>query len=262
MEKAVLEERGVNEINERVSGLRTQLSAHPMYEQLKELEDIRAFMKHHVFAVWDFMSLLKALQAQLTCTTVPWMPNQYPELARFINEIVHGEESDLDADGVPKSHFDMYIDAMEELGADSSEIHAFLDLLREGNSVKEALEILRVPSNVADFVNFTFEVIESGKPHLIASAFTFGREDLIPDMFEAIIREGQDKGSIGPSNKLLYYLKRHIEIDGDEHGPLSLKMISMLCGDDEEKWQEAEAIAVAALEQRVSLWNGLLNEKN
>ncbi|MDP4587180.1 MAG: DUF3050 domain-containing protein, partial [Flavobacteriales bacterium] len=115
MEKVVVEESGVNEINERVSGLRIQLSAHPMYEQLKGVEDIRTFMKHHVFAVWDFMSLLKALQKQLTCTTVPWMPNQYPELARFINEIVHGEESDLDADGVPKSHFDMYIDAMEEL---------------------------------------------------------------------------------------------------------------------------------------------------
>lgn len=259
MEKTVLELRGVNEINARVSGLRTQLSAHPMYQQLKGIEDIQTFMKHHVFAVWDFMSLLKALQQQLTCTTVPWMPNQYPELARFINEIVHGEESDLDANGVPKSHFDMYLDAMEELGADTSEIHAFLNLLREGNSVHAALKTINVPQNVADFVNFTFEVIKSGKPHLIASAFTFGREDLIPDMFEAIIREGQDKGSIGPSNKLLYYLKRHIEIDGDEHGPLSLKMISMLCGDDEEKWQEAEAIALASLEQRVALWNGLLN---
>lgn len=259
MEKAVLVERSAHEITASISGLRARLSSHPMYAQLKGIDDLRTFMKHHVFAVWDFMSLLKALQQQLTCTKVPWMPNQYPELARFINEIVHGEESDLDGDGAPKSHFDMYIDAMEELGADTSEIHAFLDLLREGNSVKAALETLRVPSNVADFVNFTFEVIESGKPHLIASAFTFGREDLIPDMFEAIIREGQEKGSIGPSNKLLYYLKRHIEIDGDEHGPLSLKMISMLCGDDQEKWQEAEAIAVAALEQRVALWNGLLD---
>ncbi len=257
MESALLEVREIESINQKVKPLRDALSPHPVYRKLKGVEDLRLFMEHHVFAVWDFMSLLKSLQQELTCTRVPWMPNKHPELARFINEIVHGEESDVDENGAATSHFDMYLKAMEEVGADTTQIKDFLAVLDTGTSVKEALEKVAVPQNVSDFVNYTFDLIEGGDAHKIASAFTFGREDLIPDMFEAIIRDGQEQGSLGSANQLLYYLHRHIEIDGDEHGPLSLKMIATLCGDDQKKWEEAEEIAVSALKQRISLWDGL-----
>lgn len=257
MESALLEVRGIESINQKVKSLRDALSPHPMYRKLKDVSDLRLFMEQHVFAVWDFMSLLKALQQELTCTQVPWMPNHHPELARFINEIVHGEESDVDESGTPKSHFDMYLESMEEVGADTAQIKAFLSHLGSADSVKLALKKVDAPQNVCDFVNFTFEVIESGEAHKIAAAFTFGREDLIPDMFEAIIRDGQEQGSLVSANKLRYYLHRHIEIDGDEHGPLALKMIATLCGNDQNKWEEAEEIACAALKQRIALWDGL-----
>jgi hypothetical protein len=49
-------------------------------------------------------------------------------------------------------------------------------------------------------------------------------------------------------SKLIYYFERHIEIDADEHGPMAMKMITELCGQDAKKWAEVEQISIVALE--------------
>ena len=248
-------------IEKELADLRNQLKNHSLYKGLNTLEDVQTFMSLHVFAVWDFMSLLKAIQINLTCVSIPWMPVKNAELARFINEIVVAEESDHDAHGVVKSHYEMYLDAMAEVNADPSKMNEFMKMIQSNNTVAEALENLSVPQEVKEFLSFTFDIIKTDKTHLIAASFTFGREDVIPDMFINII----DKATL-ENNKSYdsfnYYLKRHIELDGDEHGPLSLRMIEELCGNDAQKWQEVLETGKRALELRINLWSAIEQELN
>ncbi|MUU77936.1 DUF3050 domain-containing protein [Winogradskyella endarachnes] len=252
----------IDYLEKELVSLREELNNHKLYSTLSSIEDIRVFMEQHVFAVWDFMSLLKALQNHLTSTTLPWIPVSNPSTSRFINEIVLGEESDINELGKPKSHFEMYLDAMKQIGANSRQIEEFIVQIKNGLSIKDAIESVSLLPETATFINFTFDIINTNQPHKIASAFTFGREDLIPDMFFQIIN--QSKTSDTCYSKLTYYLKRHIELDGDEHGPLSLKMIEELCGNDSSKWNDAIEVAKNALQKRILLWDGieeLINSK-
>ena len=242
----------IQHIQKEILSLREELKSHKLYQQLQTVEDIKIFTKDHVFAVWDFMSLLKTLQRELTCVSVPWVPRKKGKLTQFINEITLAEESDVDLSGESKSHFEMYLDAMRHMGSDTHKIEVFLSKIDQNSSIEEALDFAEVPEAVKNFVKVTFKTIYSNDAHKVAAAFTFGREDLIPDMFIEIIHQTHEQESF---KDFLYYLNRHVELDGDSHGPLSLDMIVELCGDDQQKWSEVLVTAKEALEVRISLWD-------
>ncbi|MDX1270638.1 DUF3050 domain-containing protein [Bizionia paragorgiae] len=246
-------------IEAELAPLKTQLKEHKLYKNLNSIEDIKIFMEQHVYAVWDFMSLLKALQIHLTTVTLPWVPVSNPTISQFINEIVLGEESDVNAHNVPQSHYEMYLDAMHQINANTTPVTQLVTYIQNGDSLSTALDKIEIHKDTKAFVTHTFEVINTNEIHKIASDFTFGREDLIPDMFLQIISESEKDSSPSPYSKLSYYLHRHIEVDGDNHGPLSIKMISELCGDDTKKWEDVLLTAKASLRSRLLLWDTINN---
>ena len=244
-------------LQQAVEPTRQQLLNNGVYQRLATIDDLRRFMEHHVFAVWDFMSLLKALQRDLTCVVVPWVPSANPATRRLINEIVLGEESDVDLQGRPVSHFELYVQAMEECGADTAPIRRLVTAIAAGRTVAQALAEAQAPASVREFVETTFDVINSGRSHAVAAAFTFGREDLIPAMFRQLVGELRDRFP-GQLDTFIYYLDRHIELDEDVHAPLAEQMVRELCGDDPTRWQECQQVAVRCLEARMVLWDGIV----
>ena len=239
-----------------ISKYRDQLIKHPIYGNIDSINGLKQFMESHVYAVWDFMSLVKKLQMDLTTTTLPWQPPENNAAARLINEIVWGEETDLDKDGNSVSHFEMYLNAMRQINANTQSIEKLLDRLREGNDIFDTIDRAGLPEYVTNFLNFTFRIIEEGKTHKIAAVFTFGREDLIPDMFISMIKRMNIENE-RKFDQIIYYFERHIEVDGDSHGPMALDMIKNLCGSDPLKWKEAISASKSALQKRISLWDGI-----
>lgn len=247
----------IEAINKSILPQKNILLNHPLYTQIQNLNDLHCFLETHVYAVWDFMSLLKALQSKLTCTTTPWFATKNPEIRYLINEIVLAEETDISLDGKRQSHFEMYLDAMQSCGANTSEINAFLEDITLTKNIFISIKTSNLHSDVKVFLDFTFRVIEEGKAHKIAAAFTFGREDLIPKMFTEILRNFKTNFPETDLSKLIYYFERHIELDADEHGPMAMKMITELCGEDPKKWSEVKEISILALEKRIGLWDAI-----
>ncbi|MBC7390238.1 MAG: DUF3050 domain-containing protein [Opitutaceae bacterium] len=245
----------IEKIKKVIEPLRQQIVNHKVYAAIKDLDDLKVFMQYHIYAVWDFMSLLKALQNNLTCTSIPWFPKGSADTRHLINEIVVGEESDVDSQGNRKSHFELYLDAMLQCGADTSQIEKFISVLKNTGDFKSAFETSAAPLEAREFVDFTFKIIGSDKDYLQSAIFTFGREDLIPGMFISLVNDIH-KNFPNSISVFKYYLERHIEVDGDHHSQLALQMTSNLCGTDKQYWKEAEQATIESLQKRIHLWDG------
>jgi hypothetical protein len=250
--------KGTNPSIERLKAaiepLRREVVSHPLYQQLKTMDAVVTFMEHHSFAVWDFMSLLKSLQRNLTCVEVPWVPAGPATSRRLINDIVLVEESDELGNGFI-SHFELYLDGMRQAGADTGPIDAFIGLLRQGRAVLPSLTEAGVPEPAAEFVTTTWEIVEHGPLHCQAAAFAFGREDLIPDMFDQVAALNGEHGGLA---LFVDYLRRHIQVDSEEHTPMAMRMLAELCREDGSRWAECEETINVALAARIRLWDGIL----
>lgn len=250
---------GWDGLQENLAGWRGAVVAHPVYRALDDVPALCTFMEHHVWAVWDFMSLLTRLQRDLTCVQVPWVPRRIdPSLQRLINEIKLGEESDVHPEGGWTSHFGLYVAAMEELGADPGPVRRVVSALAgQTSEAASPVQLARLmvdcgaPAGAARFVLGTYELVTGGSTLAVAAAFALGREQLIPQMFEPLI-DG-DRGRL-----LADYLRRHIELDAGEHGPLTQRLVETLAGDEAHAWQAVQSAALEALQARHRLWDDVL----
>ena len=241
--------------NKDLLTLQNKLNNHPVYESIQTIEDLRCFVEHHIYSVWDFMSLVKYLQHHIAPASYPWFPNANGNLRRFINEIVLEEESDETLiEGQHLSHFEIYQQAMEEIGANTSTSKSFINTVKNSN-LEKALE-LSIPLPAKKFIETTFNFIKSDQLHIIASAFTFGRETIIPKMFISILDKLGVRDNECPT--FYYYIKRHIEVDDEKHGPMALNLINTICNDNNEMKKVVFDTAIIAMQARLNFWDGVL----
>ena len=239
--------------------LNEKLENHSIFSKINSIAQLVTFMEHHVFAVWDFMSLLKKLQFDLIPLGSPWIPNPNGNLVRFINEIVMEEESDQihgSGDGLEfASHFEIYLKAMEEVGANTEVMTSFLSLVKS-DGLEKAMQLSEIPNPSLNFMNHTFELIEKGNPHQIAASFALARESIVPLMFQRILDQSSLSSDEVPVFR--YYLERHAHLDGEHHGPMSHRLLKTMCGGDPVKEFEVIEQAKLSLEARITFWDEVL----
>ena len=242
----------------QVEPISKKLEAHSVFSKLNTLDELRVFMEHHVFAVWDFMSLLKRLQEIYVPHGSPWVPQSDGNVVRFINEIVMEEESDQAYNSGGEryaSHFEIYLEAMTEVGASTDSINHFLNEVRT-SGLDKALNLSCVPSPSREFMNHTFELIDQGKGHEVAASFSIGRESIVPVMFKRILE--LTKIGVNDAPVFHYYLERHAHLDGEHHGPMALKLLDDLCANEPEKENEVILQVQSSLNARIKLWDGVI----
>ncbi len=244
-------------VSQSIAQLRNRLLEHRVYGMLTNVKALRIFTEYHCYAVWDFMSLLKCLQNRLTSISIPWKTPENMEAARMINEIVVAEETDVRRDGHGHaSHYELYVEAMEEIGAETDAIRRFAGLIAEGMPWPQAMKRTKIPAPAAEFMSNTLEMCQGHPAHEVAAFFLFGRENLIPDMFRKIV-EGLAETENISIDAFRYYLDRHIGIDEEEHGPASVRMMKSLCGYNDARWRLVRLAAEEALTARIRLWDGI-----
>lgn len=243
---------------QRIEDWQARLELHRVYERIRDLADLRVFMQHHVWSVWDFMSLIKFLQYAVAPARWPWRPGADAAVQRFINELVLEEETDAAPPQLGSefsSHFSLYLGAMREIGADTTAIEAFVDkACNEG--IEAALQTGLAPEPACLFTTTTFGFIDGGKAHEVAAALALGREHVIPTMFRSLLKRMGITETDAPI--FHFYLSRHIHLDEDFHAPLSLRLLESLCGDDAQRQQEAVTAAEVAIAARERFWDGVL----
>ena len=242
-----------HDIMNQCAPLIEKINQHPLYASIQSLADLRLFMEHHVFAVWDFMCLLRELHRRIVSTGAPWLPPKDAHSARLLGRILLEEEGDLAEDGqLYLSHYELYLAAMTQIGADTQPINYFIRAFANPGSIM--LKFFEIPDSIREFVTTTFDFFGT-ETHELAAAFVYGREAITETMFTPLLTSLQKTLSEADQARLStlrHYLQRHIELDQDNHFPQALAMLARLVGEDENKWQAVAAAARRALQARLN----------
>lgn len=237
--------------------LKHDLEHHIVFKSLKNTKDLQYFMSQHVFAVWDFMSLLKRLQKDICCVEVPWTSPKHSNASRLINEIVLGEESDKLPNGNYVSHFDLYLLAMKDVNADTQPVLHFVESVKS-KGFEASLHLIPEPART--FVKHTMDIALKGSLAANLGSFFNGRENVIPGMFTTLLKDWQISEQSAPM--FHYYLVRHIELDGDEHGPAGEKLINLVIGENPNDYIELLDVSISSIKSRIQLWDEVLKNLN
>lgn len=250
----------IQQLTERLSPLTLEIVHHPLYHEISSIDHLRLFMEQHVFAVWDFMCLLKELHRRIVSTSAPWFPPKDALSANLISSILVEEEGDLTEDGTEyASHYDIYLQAMKKISADIQPIKKLQSLLMKGSTIKEVFQQLLLKQSTKEFVLTTFSFFEC-EAHELAAAFVYGREGITGAMFSPLITQLEVEmkhHNQSQFSTLIYYFKRHVELDSNDHFPKAIRMLSNLVNGDEKKLKEAENAAVKALTARIKFLTGI-----
>ncbi len=245
----------IDDLTRELHPLTSQVINHSLYKKVSSIHSLRLFMEQHVFAVWDFMCLLKELHRRIVCTSAPWYPPKDALSANLINSILVEEEGDITEDGMHyASHFEIYLSAMEKINASTVGIKDLLNFLKQGKSIADAVELAQLRPATKNFILTTFSFFELDA-HQLAAAFVYGREGITSAMFTPLVKkltEEVDCNKHYNLNTLIYYFNRHIELDNNEHLPKALRMLSNLIGNDQTKFQQAFETAEKALTARIN----------
>jgi hypothetical protein len=244
-------------VSDAIDTIKRRLDGHRIYSIIQNVESLRFFMERHIICVWDFMSLLKSLQGDIVGTRVPWIPPEDAYAARLINEIVLDEESDEMPGGGYGSHFELYLRAMDELGCDLSAITGFLASLKQGVDPQRAINESKLALEAKEFTRTTTAFLDAPL-HVRAAVFLHGREELLPDMFVNFVRSLRRHDV--PCERFLDYLERHIDTDGERHGPMARRLMERLIGDHPDKRHAAQMAATQALQARMALWDAVAGQ--
>lgn len=235
--------------------LKYDLEHHPVFKTLKTSKHLKYFMEQHVYAVWDFMSLLKRLQKEICCVEVPWTSPAHGNASRLINEIVLGEESDQLPNGNYMSHFDLYLLAMKDVQSDTKPV---LDFIQAVKTKGFEASVDMIPEPARTFVKHTMKIAMKGSLAANLGSFFNGRENVIPGMFTTLLKDWQISEQSAPM--FHYYLVRHIELDGDEHGPAGDRLIQLVIGDNAHQYIDLLDVSISSIQSRIQFWDAVLLE--
>ena len=234
---------------------RLSLERHRVFDQLITNEDLQLFMSWHVFSVWSHMSIIKRLQLEFTCTCLPWTPYRSAKAAYLINKIVSENESTALTNNTYLSQFELYLCAMEEIGANTFSIRTFVDLIAANMPLQDALKISNASPAIDEFVLTNTHIAISGSVEEVLGCMIYADEYISPKSFmrssagSALSRFDEEKFSL--------YLKMCCSTDPHRrHSDITNLLIEQTNG-NESRLKTCLDAALGAIKRQANLWDAL-----
>ena len=230
------------------------LESHKLYERIYNEQALRLFVEHHVICVWAYNFLLRQIHQEVVALVHPLNSQAQKEAIRLVSKIILEEEVEEQHDGSLLSHLEIYLEAMQDLGADISPVVCFFDMQEAGYTWQEALKHANFSAPVALYARKISRLAQQ-PIHERAAALFYEGEPYIPDSF---LEQLGQMGTKAKVNRLLDYFERHIEGLKRPGFSASGRLVEIFCGDNELLNEDAEKAAEQAMKNRIELWDHLL----